>query len=331
MNIQRNQSDGLGRAKTSLKVTSIAAASICLLFAPMAHAQTSSAITATTSPATAQLPDPYLGFFKLNVEDIDRVEAFFQSAFGFERVTLIELPTIEERILRLPDGKVSLVLYHHKDGRDLDVGTAHGPVGIVTRNVDKLHAAALAAGATERLAPIDLGPTRLSFLRTPEGHAVELINMSAQSDSRIDEAVHTRWSERIESKQAYTEAEMWPDFIALGPISTEEIVGTWYGGRFDGGSSPDPINWYGKRFTSLEDVEPLLVKRPDGSIGVYDKLGAARMREVEFKGEVSATIIYNNLPIMDYFRKVDDDTIIGWGEVKGDSPDFFFWLKREGS
>ncbi len=146
---------------------------------------------------------------------------------------------------------------------------------------------------------------------------------------KTDKAVQQRWAERIESGAAYAESELWPDYLELEPISIEDILGTWRGGKFDGGAEPDPINWYGKRFNSADFVEPLLVNKADGSIGVFDKLGAARLRDVQFKGKVSATIIYDSQPIMDYFRKVDDDTIIGWGEVKGESPDFFFWLKRD--
>ena len=78
----------------------------------------------------------------------------------------------------------------------------------------------------------------------------------------------------------------------------------------------------------MEYVEPLLITAADGSIQAYEGLGAARLREVLFENRVSATLIYDRQPIMDYFRKVNDDLIIGWGEVKGDTPDFFFWLQR---
>jgi len=277
------------------------------------------------------LPDPYLGFFKFNVRDQDKVEQFYKTAFGFIRVDHIDLPMFEERVLRLPNGTVSLVLYSDKNGGEIDVGTAHGPVGIMTHDVDTMHKAALAAGATEKLAPMDFGPARLSFVYDPEGHEVEIIKMPVQTDEKLNTALGARWAERIESGKAYAEQDLWADYLALEPIKPAEIMGTWRGGKFDGGTTPDPINWYGKRFNSMENVEPLLITNPDGSIGVFDKLGPARLREVEFKGKVSSTIIYNNMPIMDYFRKIDDDTIIGWGEVAGDTPDFFFWLKRDGS
>jgi len=270
-----------------------------------------------------------LGFFKLIVKNQDLVENFYKEVFGFERVDHIDYLTFEERVLRLPDGSVSLVLYSHKDGRAIKVGNGHGPVGLVTKEVDELHAKALSNGAKEKMGPMQFGPARVSFLFDPEGHEVELINLNNSNNSEKDmTALKSKWDNRIESGKAYTTEEMMPDYLALAPISIEEIIGKWHGGKFDGGTTPDPINWYGKYFHGPEHVEPLMIKTPEGIVP-FTKLGSARLREVFFKNQVSATIIYNNQPIMDYFRKVDDNTIIGWGEVKGETPDFFFWLKRE--
>jgi len=290
--------------------------------------------TTTTSNimGTDMLPDPYLGFFKLIVTDMDKMEKFYTETFGFKRQDIIDFVTFEERVLRLPDGKTSLVLYKHKDGREITIGNGHGPVGIVTKNEDNLHEAALEAGASEKMAPRNFGPVYLSFLFDPEGHEVELIHQPTESTTTMESdmrELENRWNERIESGKAYTSDEMRPDFLKLEPISIGEIIGMWHGGKFDAGTTPDPINWYGKKFISEDYVEPLMIKAPDGSIIPFEKLGSARLRNVEYGGKASATIIYNNQPIMDYFRKVNDNTIIGWGEVKGDTPDFFFWLKRE--
>lgn len=137
------------------------------------------------------------------------------------------------------------------------------------------------------------------------------------------------WLDAIDSGEAYTMEELMPKFRILKPVNTEFMVGTWKGGKFDGGL-PDPINWYGKRFVSNEHVEPLLVEAEDGSIQVYDGLGQARMREIRFAKVTSAALIYDQQPIIDYFRKVNDDIVIGFGEVKGEeNEDFFFYLMRE--
>jgi len=129
-------------------------------------------------------PDPYLGFSKFVVQDLDKMEAFYVDVFGFEKENTVDFLTFEERVLRLPEGKSSLVLYHYKDGREIIVGNAHGPIGIMTKNVDELHARALAAGASEKTPPVDFGPVRVSFFFDPEGHEVELIDMTGAENSR---------------------------------------------------------------------------------------------------------------------------------------------------
>ena len=118
-------------------------------------------------------------------------------------------------------------------------------------------------------------------------------------------------------------------FEQLEPVSIEFMIGTWRGGKFDGGADPDPIKWYGKRFVSRTHAEPLLCRAEDGSIYSYEKLGIAQLREVAFNGKVSASLIYDQHPIMDYFRKVTNDIVIGLGDIKGKPTDFFFHLTRE--
>lgn len=133
----------------------------------------------------------------------------------------------------------------------------------------------------------------------------------------------------IASGKAYPASELMPLYEQLEPVSIEFMLGTWRGGKFDGGSEPDPINWYGKRFDSATHAEPLLVRAADGSVQAYTALGAAQMREVKYAGKVTATLIYDKQPIMDYFRKVNDDVVIGLGDIKGKPTDFFFHLSRE--
>lgn len=139
----------------------------------------------------------------------------------------------------------------------------------------------------------------------------------------------TQLLQMIASGQAYSAEQLMPLFEQLEPVSIEFMLGTWKGGKFDGGSEPDPINWYGKRFNSASDVEPLLVHGADGGIATYEALGRAQLREIRYAGKVSAALIYDKQPIMDYFRKVNDDLVIGLGDIKGKPTDFFFHLSRE--
>lgn len=142
------------------------------------------------------------------------------------------------------------------------------------------------------------------------------------------EAAITKIKDMIASGEAYTVEDIMPHYDQLDPVDLDFMLGTWKGGKFDGGKEPDPINWYGKRFNSRDDVEPLLAQKPDGTIYSFDMWGMAVMREINYRGKVSASLIYNQKPIMDYFRKIDDNTLIGLGEVKG-NPHFFFYLMRQ--
>ncbi|MBI5259369.1 MAG: DUF4334 domain-containing protein [Burkholderiales bacterium] len=134
--------------------------------------------------------------------------------------------------------------------------------------------------------------------------------------------------EMIQSGQAFAPDQLMPLYDQLAPASLEFMLGTWKGGKFDGGKEPDPIKWYGKRFVSATHAEPLLCYAPDGSVYSYENLGLAQMREVLFRGQVCAALIYDKQPIMDYFRKVNDQVVIGLGDVKGKPTDFFFHLTR---
>jgi hypothetical protein len=133
----------------------------------------------------------------------------------------------------------------------------------------------------------------------------------------------------IRSGQAYPAEVLMPLYNQLEGASADFMIGTWKGGKFDGGKEPDPIKWYGKRFVSRSHVEPLLCRRDDGSVYSYENLGVAQLREVVFNGKMCASLIYDKQPIMDYFRKVTDNIVIGLGDIKGRPLDFFFHLTRE--
>ncbi len=135
--------------------------------------------------------------------------------------------------------------------------------------------------------------------------------------------------EMIQSNKAYTPAAVMALYEQLEPAPADFMIGTWYGGKFDGGLEPNPINWCGKRFVDANTVEPMLCRKEDGSVYAWDNWGEAQLREVKWGGKVQATLIYDKHPMMDYFRKVTEDVVIGLGDIKGRPTDFFFWLKRQ--
>jgi hypothetical protein len=50
---------------------------------------------------------------------------------------------------------------------------------------------------------------------------------------------------------------------------------------------------------------------------------------ITYRGKSSATMIYDQLPINDVFRKIDEDAVFGVMDLKGMKSPFFFILRRE--
>ena len=117
-----------------------------------------------------------LNFFKLIVNDMEAMIAFYTGAFGMvEAAPRVNLPEIEEAMLTMPGDRFTLVLYRWKDGRELAPGSAHGPVGFLTKDVDAAYARLIDHGARSLRKPFALGPMKISFVTDPEGHEVELV------------------------------------------------------------------------------------------------------------------------------------------------------------
>lgn len=133
----------------------------------------------------------------------------------------------------------------------------------------------------------------------------------------------------IERGETCAAEQLMTMFDQLEPVSADFMIGLWRGGKFDGGKEPDPIRWYGKRFLSADHVDPLMCYAEDGGVYSYTNLGLAQLREVACRGKLSASLIYDTQPIMDYFRKVNDEVVLGLGDIKGKPLDFFFHLTRD--
>ncbi len=154
-------------------------------------------------------------------------------------------------------------------------------------------------------------------------------------------------------------------FDALEPVSLEFMLGRWQGSGLHTDHPMDGLleasNWYGKEFIDPETVHPLLFLDTQREIikvapqpiamkwalsmpgiksdfmkpllGLTTSLlkteqSQARLRMMEYRGKVSATMIYDYLPINDTFRKVDDNTVLGLMDFKESPQPFFFVLKR---
>ncbi|MEL7359914.1 MAG: DUF4334 domain-containing protein [Cyanobacteria bacterium J06560_6] len=153
-------------------------------------------------------------------------------------------------------------------------------------------------------------------------------------------------------------------FDELAPVDTDFMMGRWKGAGFNTQHRMDglleTVGWYGKEFVSPDCVHPLLfsdghkIYRVDPNpivvnLGfsidlpqrkalkpIYSAMSKllktqeskASVRMMEYRGKLSATMIYDYLPIHDIFRKLDKNTLLGLMDFKGMKQPFFFVLNR---
>jgi hypothetical protein len=155
-------------------------------------------------------------------------------------------------------------------------------------------------------------------------------------------------------------------FDTLEPVAPEELVGRWRGAELPTGSRLDGLltlhRWWGKEVLDTETVHPLLfadrrgVPRPvapwpaplglllrapglartplarAGFAAVRPLLRArrpgARVRTVTHRGVATAAIVYDALPVLDAFRRVDERSLLGLMDMRGLTEPFAFVLSR---
>ncbi|MER6913476.1 DUF4334 domain-containing protein [Streptomyces sp. NPDC000594] len=126
-------------------------------------------------------------------------------------------------------------------------------------------------------------------------------------------------------------------FDACGPVEYDLLMGAWRGTPFRTGHTAvaqlDTMNWYGKSFRSRWDVSPVTTRDGTGKVEESAEYGGAGLWRVEFRGVVSAAMVYDRLPVVDHFRRLDDDTLIGamdgGPDILDDGRHLYFSLRRE--
>lgn len=154
-------------------------------------------------------------------------------------------------------------------------------------------------------------------------------------------------------------------FDSLPAVRPEELTGRYRGRELATGHPMDGLlegsGWYGKQFDDVDHVHPLLFRGLGGEIfpveprkvplGLAPRVPAAivgrsrtaigvlkpalrtskhraRLRAVDHRGVVTAAMVYDHLPIIDVFRRVDDDTLLGVMDLRGSVP-YYFVLTRD--
>jgi hypothetical protein len=131
---------------------------------------------------------------------------------------------------------------------------------------------------------------------------------------------------------------LWAD---LAPATVQGMLGGWHGGDFATGHPAGRllkrIRWHGKRFDTPLDAHPLICRADDGALYSHREAaggGLASLWDVAFRGEVTATMVYDALPVLDHFKVVDDRTVMGIMNGKlepvfGTADPYYFWLERD--
>lgn len=131
---------------------------------------------------------------------------------------------------------------------------------------------------------------------------------------------------------------LWSDLETVRP---EDMLGAWRGGDFATGHPASAllttIGWHGKRFDSLLDGHPLICRGEDGELYSNTKYAAggySSLWEVGFRGETTATMVYDAMAVFDHFKRVDATTVMGIMNGKleaafGVADHYYFWLERD--
>ncbi|HEY6877779.1 MAG TPA: GXWXG domain-containing protein [Polyangiales bacterium] len=158
-------------------------------------------------------------------------------------------------------------------------------------------------------------------------------------------------------------------FDSLPACPVETLRGQWSGREVLTGHPLDGalanISWYGKQFDSDDQVHPLLVRGTDGRPFPLDpsfvpmrliakpmptprwvkrvapstmsllrgpmraRRYGAKLSSPVHRGKATAAMSYVGKPITDYFRKIDEHTVLGLMEYAGMPRPYFFLLRRD--
>jgi len=158
-------------------------------------------------------------------------------------------------------------------------------------------------------------------------------------------------------------------FDGLEPCDESTLRGLWKGQEVRTGHKLDGalanVSWFGKRFDSAQDVHPLVVAdifgnpypldpyvvpmtmitSPIPTPGVVKALAPALMtalrpavaarshgahlETIDYRGVRTAAMVYNRRPLVDVFRRIDRNTVLGVMDHESMTHPYFFVLHRD--
>ncbi|SDD55159.1 protein of unknown function [Geodermatophilus telluris] len=173
-----------------------------------------------------------------------------------------------------------------------------------------------------------------------------------------------RWLDRHRGGVAAADLLAFAD--RLPGVAVAALTGRWRGAELPTGSPLDGLltayRWWGKEVVDADTVHPLLFRdragRPRPVQPAVAPLGlvvrapgvarsraarlafaavrpllttrrpAARLRTVEHRGVPTAALVYDRLPVVDVFRQVAPDVLLGLMDARGLDVPFAFVLER---
>jgi hypothetical protein len=173
-----------------------------------------------------------------------------------------------------------------------------------------------------------------------------------------------RWVDRHRGGAAPADVLAFADRL-LG-VAVEEMTGRWRGAELPTGSPLDGLltahRWWGKEVRDADTVHPLLFPDRAGRPRPIDPAPApltllrrapglarsaparlafaavrpllttrrptARLRPVVHRGVPTAALVYDRLPVVDVFRRVTPDLLLGLMDMRGLPEPFAFLLER---
>ncbi len=156
---------------------------------------------------------------------------------------------------------------------------------------------------------------------------------------------------------------------SLPGVAVPAMTGRWHGAGWHTGHPWDGLleayGWWGKEVVDADTVRPLLVRDGGGGPvpvppavapvaaisawpGLFRSAPAAavfrlaapllrsgrpggRLRVVVHRGTPTAALVYDRVPIVDAFRRVTDDLLVGAADIRGQDAPLLFVLRRAGS
>lgn len=125
---------------------------------------------------------------------------------------------------------------------------------------------------------------------------------------------------------------------SLPPASASDLHGLWRGHGLTHDHYVQRLlersNWFGKLFASDEDVAPIVVRTADGTLAEDRDAarGGASIRMMSHDGLVTACMVYDAMPVIDAFVRIDANTLLGvmTGKNVADRGElYYFVLERD--